>query len=63
MCTFDYDLTRTTKSTQANQSIKLKIKEIDYENLSPYVIGLGFEPRTDSLEGYCSIQLSYPTDP
>ena len=32
-------------------------------NLSPYVIGLGFEPRTDSLEGYCSIQLSYPTDP
>ena len=25
------------------------------------VIGLGFEPRTDSLEGYCSIQLSYPT--
>ncbi len=30
MCTFDYDLTRTTKSTQANQSIKLKIKEIDY---------------------------------
>ena len=27
------------------------------------VIGLGFEPRTDSLEGYCSIQLSYPTNP
>ena len=25
------------------------------------VIGLGFEPRTHSLEGCCSIQLSYPT--
>ncbi len=27
------------------------------------VIGMGFEPMTDSLEGYCSIQLSYPTNP
>ena len=26
------------------------------------VIELGFEPRTHSLEGCCSIQLSYPTD-
>ena len=25
------------------------------------VIGLGFEPRTHSLEGCCSIQLSYST--
>ena len=25
------------------------------------VIGLGFEPRTHSLEGCCSIQLSYLT--
>ncbi len=25
------------------------------------VIRLGFEPRTHSLEGCCSIQLSYPT--
>lgn len=32
-------------------------------NRSNRVIGLGFEPRTDSLEGYCSIQLSYPTIP
>ena len=25
------------------------------------VIRLGFEPKTHSLEGCCSIQLSYPT--
>ena len=27
------------------------------------VIGKGFEPLTHSLEGCCSIQLSYPTSP
>ena len=27
------------------------------------VIRLGFEPRTHSLEGCCSIQLSYQTEP
>ena len=27
------------------------------------VIRLGFEPKTHSLEGCCSIQLSYRTDP
>ena len=27
------------------------------------VIPLGFEPKTHSLEGCCSIQLSYGTDP
>ncbi len=27
-----------------------------------FVIRLGFEPKTHSLEGCCSIQLSYRTD-
>ena len=27
------------------------------------VIPLGFEPKTHSLEGCCSIQLSYGTNP
>ena len=30
---------------------------------SNVVIRLGFEPKTHSLEGCCSIQLSYRTDP
>ena len=29
----------------------------------PSVIRLGFEPKTHSLEGCCSIQLSYRTNP
>ena len=29
----------------------------------PLVIRLGFEPKTHSLEGCCSIQLSYRTNP
>ena len=29
----------------------------------PFVIRLGFEPKTHSLEGCCSIQLSYRTNP
>ena len=28
-----------------------------------FVIRLGFEPKTHSLEGCCSIQLSYRTNP
>ncbi len=28
-----------------------------------FVIPLGFEPKTHSLEGCCSIQLSYGTEP
>ena len=30
---------------------------------STSVIWLGFEPKTHSLEGCCSIQLSYQTNP
>ena len=30
---------------------------------SSFVIRLGFEPKTHSLEGCCSIQLSYRTRP
>ena len=29
--------------------------------LTPFVIPLGFEPKTHSLEGCCSVQLSYGT--
>ena len=29
----------------------------------PFVIPSGFEPETHSLEGCCSIQLSYGTGP
>ncbi len=31
------------------------------QNCDPSVIRLGFEPKTHSLEGCCSIQLSYQT--
>ena len=32
-------------------------------NYLSHVIRLGFEPKTHSLEGCCSIQLSYRTEP
>lgn len=48
---------RTTKWEATLQRIRKRWGE------EVLVIGLGFEPRTDSLEGYCSIQLSYPTNP
>ena len=39
-----------------------KTKKGDNPWLSPFkVIEEGFEPSTHSLEGCCSIQLSYPT--
>ena len=40
--------------------IKNPHKYLTYTGLA-VVIGLGFEPRTHSLEGCCSIQLSYLT--
>ena len=38
---------------------------VDYQPFSDFgsVILLGFEPKTHSLEGCCSIQLSYRTKP
>ena len=43
--------------------IKLYKNERDANFLLPFrVIELGFEPKTHSLEGCCSIQLSYSTD-
>ena len=43
--------------------IKLYKNERETKNLLPFrVIELGFEPKTHSLEGCCSIQLSYSTD-
>ena len=42
--------------------IKLYKNEREAKNLLPFrVIELGFEPKTHSLEGCCSIQLSYLT--
>ena len=42
--------------------IKLYKNEREAKNLLPFrVIELGFEPKTHSLEGCCSIQLSYRT--
>ena len=35
------------------------VKSVSFD----FVIRLGFEPKTHSLEGCCSIQLSYRTDP
>ena len=32
-----------------------------FNRIVSFVIWLGFEPKTDSLEGCCSIQLSYQT--
>ena len=43
--------------------IKLYKNEREAKNLLPFrVIELGFEPKTHSLEGCCSIQLSYGTN-
>ena len=43
--------------------IKLYKNEREAKNLLPFrVIELGFEPKTHSLEGCCSIQLSYRTE-
>ena len=36
-------------------------RELPKETL-PFVIPLGFEPKAHSLEGCCSIQLSYGTN-
>ena len=56
--------TETMAKSQKANPIK-EYRNVDRRELSggAGVIGLGFEPRTDSLEGYCSIQLSYPTNP
>ena len=40
-----------------------KIAQLSLCDLLLVVIRLGFEPKTHSLEGCCSIQLSYRTDP
>ena len=46
------------------ESIKLYKNRREAKNLLPFrVIELGFEPKTHSLEGCCSIQLSYQTNP
>ena len=40
----------------------IKTKKDAFSSVFPeLVIGKGFEPLTHSLEGCCSIQLSYPT--
>ena len=46
--------------------IYIRLEPPDWEALwylgcDPEVIRLGFEPKTHSLEGCCSIQLSYRT--
>ncbi len=38
------------------------VKILSIANHSIIVIPLGFEPKTHSLEGCCSIQLSYETE-
>ena len=50
------------------RSSKLGLPDIKQQRLTfvrrfIVVIRLGFEPKTHSLEGCCSIQLSYRTDP
>ncbi len=41
----------------------MRYKSFIYETYSAFVLVIrrGFEPRTDCLEGSCSIQLSYRT--
>ena len=38
-----------------------KVPRTDIQGTFGFVIPLGFEPKTHSLEGCCSIQLSYGT--
>ena len=47
-----------TQSLQTKNASLLAMHFADFQ-----VIRLGFEPKTHSLEGCCSIQLSYRTDP
>ena len=44
---------------QSNNLIIFNIVEVSYNLTGSLVNEKGFEPLTDSLEGYCSIQLSY----
>ena len=44
-----------------NYGYEKSLKPFDYKGLRLCVIRLGFEPKTHSLEGCCSIQLSYRT--
>jgi len=46
---------------QAFQPLGNKKNRIDFNSVCLLVIPIGFEPMTHSLEGCCSIQLSYGT--
>ena len=50
------ELPTVRRCTKKAQPLRLRFALI-------VVIRLGFEPKTHSLEGCCSIQLSYRTDP
>ena len=52
---------RWYKRAYPNGSMKTKKPEIQGFRVFCFVIPLGFEPKTHSLEGCCSIQLSYGT--
>ena len=52
------------KSKLLTQMCHTKNASLSAMHFADYlVIRLGFEPKTHSLEGCCSIQLSYRTDP
>ena len=51
------------KVQKKGRNEKVKRKVADFQRLKNFlVIRSGFEPETHSLEGCCSIQLSYQTD-
>ena len=52
-----------TKASFRRRGIARKKRPTFVERFCLVVIRLGFEPKTHSLEGCCSIQLSYRTDP
>ena len=56
------DLTTERRAAACGPGLLLSAPDIHRARLS-VVIRLGFEPKTHSLEGCCSIQLSYRTDP
>ena len=57
-----FDTAPLTKASFRRFAYQKKSHNLRLRDLLRFVIRLGFEPKTHSLEGCCSIQLSYQTN-